>query len=122
MSKKLIRNAIRTPDGTVLETFARHDYKCYKDANGKEYIVDGGLEYIRRTIHEDQVDLSLYDDEPHEIQRDVMRWGTYGIDGTGALTFKKISEMETAHLEAVLDKCSPKPVIMNCMIEELKTR
>jgi len=38
----LIANALRTPDGTVLESKSRHDYKEYIDANGKTYMIDGG--------------------------------------------------------------------------------
>ena len=33
----LIANALRTPDGTVLESKSRHDYREYVDANGKTY-------------------------------------------------------------------------------------
>ena len=64
----LIRNAIKTPDGTILESTHRHDYKEHTDANGKTYMVDGGLEYVRCSAHGDEVHLSLYDDEPHDIQ------------------------------------------------------
>ena len=38
---RLIYNAIRTPDGTVLESRHKHDYQEYQDANGLEYMVDG---------------------------------------------------------------------------------
>ena len=41
----IIRNAIQTQDGTVLQSFSGHDYKTHVDANGKTYMVDGGLEY-----------------------------------------------------------------------------
>ena len=37
----LVYNAIRTPDGTVIESMHRHDYKAYLDKNGKEYMVMG---------------------------------------------------------------------------------
>jgi hypothetical protein len=37
MDDRLVYNAIRTPDGTVLVSYSRHDYKTYTDANGHEY-------------------------------------------------------------------------------------
>lgn len=99
----LILNALRTPDGTVIQSRHRHDYVTYTDANGKTYMVDGGLDYIRRNVHQDQVDLSLYDDQPHEVQRVVLTWGTYGIKGDQPLSYIRIADMETGHLEAVLE-------------------
>jgi hypothetical protein len=40
---RIVANRIRTPDGTILESKHRHDYVTYTDANGKQYMVDGGL-------------------------------------------------------------------------------
>ena len=53
MNEQLISNKIRTPDGTILQSFNRHDYKTYIDANGFEYMVDGGIDYLRRIIVDD---------------------------------------------------------------------
>ena len=39
---EIILNRIQTPDGTVLTSYYRHDYKSYQDKNGETYIVDGG--------------------------------------------------------------------------------
>ena len=124
MSKfpRLIRNAIQTPDGTILESFGRHDYKTYTDANGKEYMVDGGLSYSRRSAHGDEIDLNLYDTESHEIQREILTWGTYGKDGKQPLQYKSIGKMETEHLQSVIEMGGVCPIRLACMKEELRLR
>ena len=119
---KLILNALRTPDGTVIQSLHRHDYVTYTDANGKEYMVDGGLDYLRRSIHDDQIDLSEYDDAPHERQRELLTWGTYGIKGDQPLQYKTIADMDTGHLEAVVGMSGVCPVRRKCMQKELEFR
>ena len=51
--RKLLANVMRTPDGTVLQSNHVHDYVEHTDANGKLYMVDGGVQYIRRTWHDE---------------------------------------------------------------------
>lgn len=118
----LILNALRTPDGTVIQSLHRHDYVTYTDANGKEYMVDGGLDYLRRSIHDDQIDLSEYDDAPHERQRELLTWGTYGIKGDQPLQYKTIADMDTGHLEAVVAMSRVCPIRRKCMQKELELR
>ena len=119
---KLIRNALQTPDGTIIESRGRHDYVTHTDANGKTYMVDGGLGYIRRSANGDEIDMSLYDDQPHEVQRDVLTWGTYGINGDQPLQYKTIADMDTGHLEAVVGMSGVCPVRRKCMQKELEFR
>ena len=38
----ILSNRLKTPDGTILESLHRHDYVTHTDANGKEYMLDGG--------------------------------------------------------------------------------
>ena len=119
----LIANALRTPDGTVLESKSRHDYKEYVDANGKTYMIDGGLDYHRRSANGDEENMCMYDDEPHETQVQVLTWGTYGINGDQPLQYKTIAEMDTAHIEAVLQTVKHiRPMIKTIMQNELKFR
>tara|TARA_R110000823_G_scaffold151552_1_gene282462 strand:- start:190 stop:675 length:486 start_codon:yes stop_codon:yes gene_type:complete len=119
---QIIYNALRTPDGTILCSKHRHDYNTHIDANGKEYMVDGGLDYARRSANGDEECLTLYDDAPHSIQRETLKWGTYGINGDQPLKYVPISEMDTAHLEAVVKTPGIRRAIRNCMIKELECR
>lgn len=120
---RLIRNAIQTPDGTIIESKSGHDYVTHVDAlTGKTYMVDGGLNYVRRSVHADQIDMCLYDNEPHKVQSEVLTWGTYGIDGDQPLQYKTIAEMDTAHLEAVVEMSNVSLILHECMSNELKLR
>ena len=124
-SKNLIYNAIRTPDGTVIESTHRHDYKTYTDTlSGKEYMVDGGLDYERYNLQSDQELLHLYDDEPHEVQREVLKWGTRGPNGDKPVEYKRIKDLDTDHIKNILRDCSKymSEVHKVCMERELLNR
>ena len=119
----LIANALRTPDGTILESKSRHDYKEHVDSNGKTYMVDGGIDYIRRSAHGDEIDMSLYDDQTHDVQAQVLTWGTYGINGDQPLRWIPIADMETDHIKAVLENVKNiQPVYKTVMLNELRIR
>jgi len=121
----LVYNAIRTPDGTVLESMHRHDYNVYVDKNGKEYMVDGGLDYTRRNVHADAPyeELSVYLTDGHDSVREVVKWGTYGKDGNQPLTYILLKDMSTEHIEACLENVpSMHPTYKESFKEELKLR
>ena len=86
----ILYNAIRTPDGTLLVSYHRHDYVAHKDANGKYYAVDGGLEYLRRIGTIDYEELSLTDKDDFSKVREVVTWGTRGKDGKQPLEYKRL--------------------------------
>lgn len=98
----ILYNAIRTPDGTVIQSRSVHDYVTHKDANGKYYAVDGGLEYLRRVGSPDYEEMFLTDKDDFSKVREVVTWGTRGKDGKQPLEYKKIKDLETEHICAIL--------------------
>lgn len=100
--RKLVYNAIRTPDGTVLESLDRHDFNKYVDKNGKTYIIDGGLDYIRRSFNGDEEVLAKFEDQPHEeIRNYAFRsgYGKPGADDYGTFRITRIADMDDDYLD-----------------------
>jgi len=124
-TSKIVVNAIRTPDGTVLRSYHRHDYVTHKDTiSGEVYMTDGGLDYMRRSVNTvPYEDLSLYSDAPHEQLRVAVTWGTRGKYGSEPLRHLPISQMDNDHIFAVLDtQQNMYPQVRAIMINELKQR
>lgn len=104
LPRQMYASRIRTPDGTILQSFHRHDYKEYQDANGETYMIDGGIDYIRSSINKVPAEyLTVYVDDPFEVKREVPVWGTYGKSGKESLRWVSVAEMEDKHIEALLD-------------------
>ena len=118
---RIVANRIRTPDGTILESKHRHDYVTYVDKNGKEYMVDGGTDYLRRNVYEDAPyeELSVYADAPHTVIREVFKWGTRGKDGKQPLKFVVLKDMTTEHIEAILETQNLPGYIRKIFLDEL---
>lgn len=103
MEPILLVSAIITPDGTRLESTYRHDYQTHVDANGEEYMIDGGHDYIKRSINnEPATDAFVYSDDTHEVIREAFTWGTYGKYGEQPLEMKLLKSLDTEHIEAIL--------------------
>lgn len=100
---RLIRNAILTPDGTILESRHRHDFQSHLDANGKQYFVDGGLDYCRRSADDQSIDLCVYLEDEIDVIRDVVSWGTRGKDGNQPVRRILLKDMSDTHIQACLD-------------------
>lgn len=62
MNQRILSNRMRTPDGTILESKHRHDYVTHLDANGNEYMLDGGLSYVRSSAYGDEEMLTVFDE------------------------------------------------------------
>lgn len=74
---QIVYNAIKTPDGTIMQSVHRHNCVIHVDKITKnEYMVDGGLDYLRRSTNGDEIDLSLHlFIDPFEKIREVFEWG-----------------------------------------------
>lgn len=123
-TNKLIYNAIQTPDGTILESHYRHDYKTYTDANGEEYMIDGGIDYIRTSLNkESAISLAIYSNDHHDVIREYFKWGSYGIDGNGPLTYIHLDSMDHDHIVAILRTQKHLPEhITQIFLDELEYR
>ena len=92
-----------TPDGTVLQSYHRHDYKTYTDKNGEEYMIDGGCDYVRHSINKESAEyFTVTTDDTHKMKRKWFHWGTYGKNGDQPLKWKPLQELDKEHIEAIL--------------------
>ena len=66
--RKIVLNRIKTPDGTILTSYHRHNYVSYAD-NGELYAVDGGNDYLSRK-GSNYEDLTVYIDDSFEKVRE----------------------------------------------------
>lgn len=49
--------------------------------------------------------VSVYSDDPHEVQREVFRWGSYGKDGKQKLKYILLKDLSTDHINNILLNC-----------------
>lgn len=108
LNKFKIYSGLKTPDGTILHSTHRHDCVLHKDANGKVYLLDGGLEYVRCSGHEDEELIEVYSDEPFEKLRKYiyrMGYGKQGADDYGTYRITFLDKMTDGHLEALMTYC-----------------
>jgi hypothetical protein len=119
----MVCNALRTPDGTVIQSYNRHDYKTHVDANGNRYMIDGGIDYVRSSAWGDEEYLTVTTDDPFEIIRESFCWGTRGKDGTEPLQYRALSKLDTDHIQAILDtQTQIPPWLFNIFETELQLR
>jgi len=102
--EQILRNAICTPDCTVIESKHRHDYRTHLDeVSGEMYMVDGGMAYLKRSVNSVPADdWSVTTNDEFEVIREVFTWGSYGKDGKQRRTEIKLKDMTTEHIQAVL--------------------
>jgi hypothetical protein len=124
----ILVNKIQTPDGTILESKHRHDYVSHTDANGEYYMVDGGKDYLKRSINIiPAIDLTIEDDGSHELRRQYLTWGSNYDKDMNRLPetiYNPIMNMTSDHITAILEGGWAKnnPFYEELFKEELKFR
>ena len=124
----ILVNKIQTPDGTILESKHRHDYVSHTDANGEYYMVDGGKDYLKRSINIiPAIDLTIEDDGSHELRRQYLTWGSNYDKDMNRLPetiYNPIKDMTSDHITAILEGGWAKnnPFYEELFKEELKFR
>lgn len=120
---QLVYNGIRTPDGTVISSRHRHDFVCHEDANGYSYSVDGGLDYLKRGTTDggkfDYEELSLTLEASHDT---IRRRATWGALRDGQYEWILIKDLETAHIQAILEGGHAQGVFKKIIQEECDWR
>lgn len=103
VSEQIVYNAVKClVCNEVLVSRSVHDYKTCECTN--EAMVDGGNDYARYGA----VDINLIDkityttEDPFDLLREFVAWGSYGKDGKQPLTYIKIKDMSDEHLRAVI--------------------
>ncbi len=108
-----------TPDGTELISRSVHDYVTYKDANGETYMVDGGNDYLRRSVNTPPAtDTSLYTDDSHELLRKEVTWG---VRSSGELEHVPIAQISRAHITNIIAD-GYTGIYVDLMIKEINWR
>jgi len=103
--RRIILNQIQTPDGTIIKSVHRHDYVTHEDKNGNTYMVDGGTEYLRRNLVDEApyTELTIYDDAPYHVIRQLYCRGGRGKNGDQPLTWVPLEKMSDAWLVNVIE-------------------
>lgn len=120
----ILINKMITPDGHVMISRSRHNYLEYKDNNGDVYILDGGTNYVRRSINEIPATvITIEDTDPHELIREHFEWGTYGKNGDQELKYVVLKDLTDDHLQAIIrTQTHLKEHILKVFFDELEHR
>lgn len=113
--RKLLVNKIRCPDSTILRSMSRHHFVEHTQADGREYFVDGGIDY-QRIGHSDNeyVNLAVYTDDPIELIREHFTWTSwYEADGTPLDTSvtRPLKELTDGHVLNLIEFTKSRPQV-----------
>lgn len=126
--RQLLINKIICPDGTELVSNHTHDFVSHVQEDGREYFIDGGLEYQRvGSADNEYVDCTCYVGDPHDKIREHFTWKSY-LDADGCILdppiVRKLKDISDKHLDVLIEftKEDYPEFINNLFIEERRYR
>jgi hypothetical protein len=121
----VVYSALLTPDGTLLESSYKYDYKTHKDKNGKTYRIDGGISYLRCTDNGDENLIILFDTDPHHIIRRFSGRWSLTEKYIGDKIYIRLFQMTDSHLDSCINYYMDDPEsywYLNVLIREKQFR
>ncbi len=108
-NRRIVQNAVYLPEPDVyLVSRDRHDFCAHtwvdKQGVKRTYHVDGGTAYLKRGGDLDEVeaiDWCIHSDDPFEVYRDKLLWGTRGVKGDQPLRWVLLKDCSLRHLRAI---------------------
>ena len=106
----LLHSCIQCPDGTLLVSRHQHDFVQHIQADGREYFLDGGLQY-QRIGYSDQeyINMSAYAEDPHTLIRERFEWGNRfdkDMKPLPKMVYIKLKDITCDHLIALVEYTS----------------
>lgn len=102
----LLANAMKCPDGTIIQSKHRHDYVEYIDKDGDYFMIDGGISYQRYSNESGKGELiTITSDDDITTIREWMYWGkNYEKDGTllPKTEWVKLKDITDDHLDGLI--------------------
>ena len=120
---RTLHTQLTTPDGTILVSRNRHNFVSYTDTvNNKVYFIDGGTDYLRCSFNGDEVIRTITSEDPYELIRQYICWGSYGKNEDEELHYIKLKDLSDEHLEALLGYVGTEQYIYRYLVMEKEFR
>ena len=106
MKPKILVNALMCPDGTIIQSHHRHDFKVHEmlEEEGFEVgfrsSIDGGSDYVR---YNNGIPITITEDSPFEVIRMFLARGGRGKYGKEPLKYVPLFAMSNGWVEAVIE-------------------